>query len=98
MKILEILKGKGAGCILGADFWKIKRGGGSCGKSLPWEWFGYFLEPHIISQIYFKKSWKRDLYLCIFLFTGRSWTHNNWEGLYVGRLIIGSVRVSHKAH
>ena len=28
VKILEILKGKGAGCILGADFWKIKRGGG----------------------------------------------------------------------
>ena len=66
VKISEIPKGKGAGYILGAEFGKSRGEGGSCGKSLPWGWFGYFLEPHIINQIYFKKSWKGDLYLCIF--------------------------------
>ena len=92
-------EGEGGGVYLRGWFLENQEGrGGSCGKSLPWEWFGYFLEPHIISQIYFKKSWKGDLYLCIFLFTGGSRTHDNWEGLYVGGLIIGSVRVSHKAH
>ena len=90
-------EGEGGGVYFRGWFWKIQRGGGSCGKSLPWGWLEYFLEPHIINQIYFKKSWKGDLYLCIFLFTGRSPTHN-WEGLYVGGLIIGSLRVSHKAH
>ena len=42
-KILEIWKG-------GAKFWgpilEIPEGGGSYSKSLPWGWYGYFLEPH----------------------------------------------------
>ena len=63
-KILEILETRGV--YFRGRFWKILRGGGPWGKSLPWGWFGYFLEPHIINQIYFKKRWKGDLYLCIF--------------------------------
>ena len=46
-KILEIPEGKGV--TFGGRFWKIQRGGGSYGKSLPWGGggYGYFLEPHI---------------------------------------------------
>ena len=34
-KILEIPEGRG-GVNFGGRFWKIQRGGGSYGKSLPW--------------------------------------------------------------
>ena len=44
-KILEIPEGSGG--KLWGQFRKIHRGGGSYGKSLPWGWGGYFLEPHI---------------------------------------------------
>ena len=45
-KILEILEGRGGGVNFGGQFWKIQRGGGSYCKSLPWGWYGHFLEPH----------------------------------------------------
>ena len=97
-KILEIPERRGV--YFRGRFWKILRGGGGgglCGKSLPRGCFGYFLEPHIINQIYFKKAGS-GIYICVFfLFTGRSRTHN-WEGLYVGGLIIGSLWVSHEEH
>ena len=35
---------------MAADFGKIQRGGGPYGKSLPWGWYVYFLEPHISVQ------------------------------------------------
>ena len=40
--------GEGGGVNFGGRFWKIQRGGGSYGKSLPWGGggYGYFLEPH----------------------------------------------------
>ena len=46
-KTLKIPEG-GGGKFEG-QFWKIQRGGGSYGKSLPWGGggYGYFLEPHI---------------------------------------------------
>ena len=36
----------GGGVNFGGQFWKIQRGGGSYCKSLPWGWYGHFLEPH----------------------------------------------------
>jgi len=44
---------RGDGVDFGGQFWKILRGGGSYGKSLPWGWYGYFLEPHIITVIFY---------------------------------------------
>ena len=35
-KTLEIPEGRGGGINFGGQFWKIQRGGGSYGKSLPW--------------------------------------------------------------
>ena len=34
------------GLILGADVGQSRGEEGSYGKSLPWGWYGYFLEPH----------------------------------------------------
>ena len=66
MKILEILKGKGAGCILGADFWKIQRGGGVM-RQIPslgvvWIFSG---TTHYKSNLFQKKA-GRGIYICVF--------------------------------
>ena len=39
---------RGGGVNFGGRFWKNPEGRGPYGKSLPWGWYGYFLEPHII--------------------------------------------------
>ena len=41
-------RGGGGGVNFGGQSWKIQRGRGSCSKSLPWGWYGYFLEPHSV--------------------------------------------------
>ena len=53
----------GEGVNFGGRFWKIQSGGGSYGKSLPWEGgYGYFLEPHNLkfskAAISFVTAWK----------------------------------------
>ena len=49
-KILEIPEGRGVNLGGGDQYWKIQRGGGSYGKSPPWGWYGYFLDPHNDSE------------------------------------------------
>jgi len=40
----------GEGYSLWAIFGKSRGEGGSYEKSLPWEGYGYFLEPHIVKE------------------------------------------------
>ena len=49
-KILEFLGGEvgGGGVNFGGQSRKIQMGRGSYSKSLPWGWYGYFLEPHSV--------------------------------------------------
>ena len=44
-KILEIPEGRGGGKVW-EPILENQKGRGSYGKSLPWGWYGYFLEPH----------------------------------------------------
>ena len=55
---MEIPEGRGVN--LGADFGKSRGEGGSYGKSLPWGWYGYFLEPHINLNNSAFRAVKRD--------------------------------------
>ena len=65
-KILEIPERRGV--YFRGRFWKILRGGGGglCGKSLPWGVFWIFSGTTHYKSNLFQKSWKRNLYLCIF--------------------------------
>jgi len=42
---------EGRGVIKDPLEWKFLRGGGLQTKNLPWEGYGYFLEPHIVKHI-----------------------------------------------